>query len=595
MKQFALFALLLCALPMRATTHYIRPVDGGTSVTCTGLVNDPDPGSGSAQPCALASIMYLLTDNTTSAAFAWTTSANDTIQYGQMGNDYIGQGGINGLGIVWQYCTGAGGANCDFPQMPNGTAILGFNHGNCANPFTSANRLIGLDGIFYMIPLDRTSSPDLQCLLLTQPDTCTLVAHTGQCIPGTNNYVQHGIEFAYQTAQGPDNFVIQDVAVVGMSGECFLGSHLNKSSGDVSNMTNIYAIGCGDAGIDGDGGGCGTSCESIGTLNYSGLDIEWNGCVAVKPFTTQASITYNYCYDDSSLGYGDGFVQIAAGKRHALNVTHSKFKFNTQDGFDALHLGDDLTHAPIVNISSSWAEGNMGQSFKIGTGASSTAINNVSIVNCRVMKTAGNFPSNPSGWNAGLSDFCRAAGDQWAFQMNNGSTITLENNSSFGYGATMYDVACASGGTCTTGVAFVFKNNLSFGYGDPGMGGVLPGAFNIGTSGNPFTNSGGGADHNNWFSMRTTSCPVIASETNCTYLDPLVVAESNVNAINPNLTASSPLIGAGTTPCPSTDYNGNGQTSPCTIGKRLCISAWPPVTNVQIGGSIKLSGSVSIQ
>ena len=164
------------------------------------------------------------------------------------------------------------------------------------------------------------------------------------------------------------------------------------------------------------------------------------------------------------------FVQIAAGNM-SLNVDHSYFRWNTQDGFDGLHLSDDVKTSPAIHISTSWSEGNAGATFKIGAGASSTAINNVSISNCRILTIASAFPLNPSGWTLDGADSCRAAGDEWSFQENNGTVITLENNTSVGYGTTMYDVGCAAlAPNCfSNGATFIFKNNISKGYPDPGQ------------------------------------------------------------------------------------------------------------------------------
>jgi hypothetical protein len=300
--------------------------------------------------------------------------------------------------------------------------------------------------------------------------------------------------------------------------------------------------------------------------------VDWNGCVAVKPYNMNVPSTqnaYTDCYDDSNGGYGDGFVQIAAGNL-TMNVTNSHFRWNTQDGFDSLHLSDDVTHSPAIHISDSWSEGNEGQTFKLGAGATSSAINNISISNCRVMGTAANFPLNPSGWNRGLSDFCRAAGDQWAFQMDNGSAITLENNTSVGYGATMYDFECAyDAPNCgSNGATVVFINNISKGYPDPGNSNLVASGLYFG-AGNVLANAGSTVTNNLWDTM-ATGCPSNATlgyERNYICSDPLLVGESDINAINANLTSTSPAIGAGVAISGiSTDYNGTTRTNPPDVG-----------------------------
>jgi hypothetical protein len=308
-------------------------------------------------------------------------------------------------------------------------------------------------------------------------------------------------------------------------------------------------------------------------MNLSHVMIDWNGCVAVKPYDmTQPDTqnTFNYCYGQESGGYGDGFVQVAAGNM-TLNVDHSFFRWNTQDGFDSLHLSDDIKTSPAIHISTSWSEGNAGQTFKLGAGSASSAINNVSISNCRVLATASNFPNNPSGWALDNGDTCRAAGNHWAFQMNNGTVITLENNTSVGYGTTMYDVECAAlAPNCVAnGATFIFRNNISKGYPDPGDSNRLASGIYLG-AGNVFANSGSAIDHNLWSTMNT-GCPDVSVpsgyEKIYTCGDPDLVGESNINAINPNITSSSAAINSGIAISGiTTDYNGVTRANPPAIG-----------------------------
>jgi hypothetical protein len=306
-------------------------------------------------------------------------------------------------------------------------------------------------------------------------------------------------------------------------------------------------------------------------MNISYADVEWNGCMAVKPYNIgitpeTAPNAFNYCYGQNTSGYGDGFVQLAAGNL-TMNVTHSKFKYNTQDGFDAAHLSDDPTTAPATNISSSWSEGNAGQTFKIGAGTSSTAINNVSISNCHVLTQASTFPNNPSGWvTLDAGDTCRAAGDQWALTLRPNTSITLENNTSLGYGTTMYDLECSLFVPNCNGGTMIFTNNISVGFPDPGNGGqqasgLFEGAF--------LSNANVIADHNLWFNMRT-GCPDSGGalgETNAVCADPLLVGESNIDAINSSLTSTSPAIGAGVSINGiTTDFNSVTRPSSPSIG-----------------------------
>ena len=543
-------------------TWYIR-MDGGNNKQCTGTTNAPYPGTGTSQPCAYNHPYQMLTYSGTWASMR----GGDTIQFEDQGPYYMGEEN-QGVGSDWStqlagICptpNGYGG-NCVLPIMPSGTAasptrILGANAGSCHNAahtgLVNPTVLEGSGwGAFTVLDLQGTNYVTVSCIEVTQPDTCTRLGNGGGKCTSTNNYVSFaGIILEYQTAQGPSNLTLQDVAVVGISANGILGSHINRQSTDVMTVSDVYIIGNGTAGWNGDGGGCGTACESVGTMNLSYLNVDWNGCVAVKPYNMNVPSSqnaYTDCYDDNKGGYGDGFVQIAAGDLK-MNVSHSHFRWNTQDGFDSLHLSDDVTHSPSINLTDSWSEGNEGQTFKLGAGTASSAINNVSISNCRALGTASNFPLNPPGWNTGLGDFCRAAGDQWAFQMSNGSAITLENNTSVGYGATMYDFECAyAAPNCgSNGATLVFVNNISKGFPDPGNSGRLASGIYFG-NGNLAANPGSLITNNLWNTM-ATGCPTSAAkafEHNYLCGDPLLVGESDINNINPNLTSGSPAIGTG--------------------------------------------------
>ena len=81
---------------------------------------------------------------------------------------------------------------------------------------------------------------------------------------------------------------------------------------------------------------------------------------------TGGTNAFNYCFGQNDGGYGDEFVIIAAGNV-TVNVTHSKFKYNTQDGFDG-HISDDVTTSPIINISDSVVRRQRRTDFQTGHG-----------------------------------------------------------------------------------------------------------------------------------------------------------------------------------------------------------------------------------
>jgi hypothetical protein len=575
------------------TVWHIRQ-DGGNNVQCTGTTNAPYPGSGTGVACAYNHPYQMMNWQGNWTAFA----AGDTMEFDDPPTNttpyYLGEQN-GGVGSDWNAQIGkvcpspnspaAAGALCMLPALPSEVTIRGQNYGNCHTAghtgLVNPTVLSGINGLFAVFQVGGTSGVTISCVEVTQPDTCTTAGAgfgPGQCT-STSNFVNYaGLMLAYQTGQGPANMTLTDFAVVGTSSNGIMGSHLNLLSTDTFTASDIYLIGNGQAGWNGDGGGCNNSCESVGTMNLNYMDIEWNGCMAVKPYNIgitpeQNTNGFNYCYGQNSQGYGDGFVQIAAGNL-TMNVTHSIFKYNTQDGFDGAHLSDDPTTSPTTNISSSWSEGNAGQTFKIGAGASSTAINNVSISNCHVLTQASSFPNNPPGWiTLDYGDSCRANGDQWGLTLRPNTSITLENNTSLGYGTVMYDLECSLFVTNCDGATFLFTNNLSKGYPDPNPNNSeqLASGFYFGPGGPgqpPVSSSVATASNNLWSTMRT-GCPdsSLPGETNYVCADPLLVGESNIDAINPSLTSGSPAIGAGVSISGiTTDINGVTRPNPPSIG-----------------------------
>jgi len=421
----------------------------------------------------------------------------------------------------------------------------------------------------------------------------------GHC-GNSNNFTVYGLILQKNHNQGPSNTELNDIGAHGIAYTGVIGSHLNQNPGDTFTANNIFLRGNGGTGWDSDGGGCGTSCESVGTVTFNNIRTEFNGCVEVNTSSSPSSIGtdadgYRYCYAQNTGGQGDGFVLIAAGDV-TFSISNSFSRWNTQDGFDMTHLSDDPLRTQIVNIIANWAEGNMGQTFKIGGVADTTAELNFSDGNCRFMGIGGSFPLtlNPSGWNAGLQvngDLCRGGPDQWAISLSNGHTTTIVHNTSIGYASTMYDISCT--GFCDGTEHLIFKDNISKGAPDPGNSGTLPAGFFF-QGEDPFANAGSNISYNLWNTMRSSTCPQNGHETNYQCGDPLLVAQSDVNAINPMLTSSSPARGNGITSGPANDYANAPFLIPPAIGMYE-FGSTPAPTSTSVGGGVTVSGSVVIQ
>jgi hypothetical protein len=148
---------------------------------------------------------------------------------------------------------------------------------------------------------------------------------------------------------------------------------------------------------------------------------------------------------------------------------------------------------------------------------------------------------------------------------------------------------------------FIFKNNLSKGYPDASNGNQLAAGIYLNTgSARRFTQKAAKSqppilvsnvtiDHNLWDTMKPgTACPNSSTdingqtvpETNAVCKDPLLVAQTNIDAIDPHLTSTSPAIGAGIAISGiTTDHDGNARANPPALGAfEPGGSGPPPVT-----------------
>jgi hypothetical protein len=254
-----------------------------------------------------------------------------------------------------------------------------------------------------------------------------------------------------------------------------------------------------------------------------------------------------------------------------MSVDHSVAAYNTQDGFDLLHLqGNGST----LSISDSLAYGNMGQQLKLG--AAGTAISNVFVGNCNALRQA--IPGTPSGYNAKLSDFCRAADVPVVVSVSDGGLTTRYVNNTL-YTANSIGLEVTTNGTCTTTCHFQYENNIFLGFqnnaanGYPGGGSgrfPTPIFFDsspiLGQSGSNFTNNLTFKARDNW------PCPQTGwNEQNALCVDPGLVDETfhlyGFGNMSP-ASASSIVIGKGIAITGElTDFlNGTRSTTSPTIG-----------------------------
>jgi hypothetical protein len=552
-----------------------------TTGQCNGTSSAPYPGSGVNQNCAFKDIRSLWTDGSYvtdpsagAPGWGWIGSSGDTYLIDCSGGALcrIGQSGPNvgdSYGIAGNpYAVG-------MPQPINGspnahTRVLGVNYANCTSPAAKAH-VNGGYGVGAVISLAGTSYVDVACFDITDHSACGLGLQANQCHKNfpLDDYASNGI----QTTKTTTNTTITDVNIHGMASSGMLGA-----TGDGVVVTRVSVSGNPSSGWNMDDG---SGATGSGHLTLSYFTTQWNGCAEEFPIVD--ALPYANCTDDQSGGYGDGIgtATVTSNPAWTINVDHSVAANNTQDGFDLLHLqGNGST----LSISNSLAYGNMGQQLKMG--AAGTAIDNLFVGNCNALRQA--IPGTPSGYNANLSDFCRAADFPVLVAVSDGGLTSKYINNTL-YTANNIGVEVTANGTCTTTCFLQFENNIFLGFQNTAVNGYPNGGngrfptpifFDSGpqilsSPGSTFTNNLTFNQRDNW------PCPQTAwNEQKAICADPGLVDETyhlygfgNMSPAN----ASSIVIGKGIAiPGILTDYsNSTRSTTSPTIGAYEGTAASP--------------------
>jgi hypothetical protein len=221
------------------------------------------------------------------------------------------------------------------------------------------------------------------------------------------------------------------------------------------------------------------------------------------------------------------------------------FRYNTQDGFDLLHIKGSQ-----ISVTNSVSYGNMGQQWKMGTMTQVLFQNNLTVNNCSRMSAP--MPGAADRYNRYLSLYCRAGGDGIVFSVEDGGTYVFQHNSYAGYGGASYDITCDV--SCSK-ANIIYQNNLSIGYKDPTSGKLSALFYLTDVPSSVFSTR----DHNIYYNMRGI-CPMNLTER-CP--DPKIVGmpewhgEASLDGINFHLTSASPARGAGIANAgPKTDFDG---------------------------------------
>lgn len=565
-----------------AADWYIRQ-DGGDYYQCDGKANAPFTGVKrkltaaqrkrfnrvkDVSSCALNNPFFLQEPGNVPA---WRTDyhGGDTVHFMP---DAAGNPGVYELGLRNPH-TGKGlematyynywwcnnnGSGCAMPAFPNGTQAaptrwLGPCYPDCSNAngtdVKGAAKFVGINGIWLLVDFSNTEWVEFSGFELTQYTQCTKGQGTGACVVNQDDYVQHAIQFEYLVSQGPANVVIRHVSIHGISAQAILGSHLNRTDADKIVLDHLYIRGDGLAGLDQDGGGCNVSCLNVGRIELTNSYFDFVGCVT--PYNvrfdpaTGLPDSVNYCKAQQTGGYGDAIPFIAMASAHVY-MNHDHARYNTQDGYDLLHMGDVSNYHPILEIYNSEAVGNMGQTFKIGGGgADSFFLNNFANSNCKTMTqgTAAVFSGFPVGWNKDLQsrgDYCRAY-DNVVIHFSDGRKNVVIHNVLTGYASPFVDILCS--GTCTGQEVGIYQDNIMYGYPNTEPDdGRQPAGFYFNGINDPFTNPQSHIDHNLTFKMRSDICAQVPQETDCIMADPGLANEISADLFNPKLLSTTAAV-----------------------------------------------------
>ena len=389
---------------LRAETWFVR-ADGGTrfstnasSGQCDGKADAPYPGHGTNRHCAFNDYRSLWDDQHSYGKVGWVIAGGDTVILDT--NKKGWRVGFDAAGANDPWCSGGNGAtSCSNPTIPSGSAaqhtrILGRNFEHCSAN-SAKTQIFGGHGVYAALNLSGAAYTDVECLEITRHSQC--VTHGDPMLPSGchrdypfDDYDQDGVVTDVHT----HDVLLQDLWIHGHPDRGVIGA-----IGGVVTAERVTIAYNGMAGWDFDDGRSTASVNA--TLNFLDSVIEWSGCNQEYPVrSANPAIS---CYGQSNGGYGDG-IGTPANMGMDVVIDHSMFRYNTQDGEDFGHI-DTGSHK--LRITNSLSYGNSGGQFKWGPNFLNVIFaNNIAIGSC--MRLAQPVPGTPAGFNAHLTDFCRA-------------------------------------------------------------------------------------------------------------------------------------------------------------------------------------------
>lgn len=510
-SRSALLLAVMCCLfwiqsKVIAATYHIR-TDGGSAEQCTGLADNPYPGSGTGVACAWAHPFWAL--NTQGQ---WRISGGDTLIIGN-GAYQMGYGAPN---TGW--CDPYSAFDCTLPPLPSGpsastpTRILGAGHDSgCASP----PELWGTQRAWRVIDLSSTSHAVLDCLEVTDRSGC-VEFHSDQSVSCQRDTFPFG-DWASIGIYGVDSsdVTLRNLNIHGLA-------ETGVRAGRLTNWTleNVRIAANGWAGWDGDVYG---DDSNSGAMTFRKVVIEWNGCAETYPGKIP-----DHCWAQSAGGYGDGLGTGATGGHWV--VEDSVIRYNTSDGLDLLYVNRVPGVASSVTVARTIAIGNAGNQIKIG--GPSSVVNSVMVGNCGFFHGQPFAPLMGSG-NSG--DHCRAGGATYLADLGNNAAASVVNSTITGQGDVLVSTECehtaCSGSESLTLVNNVFQGDAEFPSGQDTTALLW----------DPSNLTAGKIDYNVINGVKIDVCPVGAHDQ-CA--DPRLL-EASYSAFDGHLRSDSPGVDSG--------------------------------------------------
>lgn len=554
-------------------TWYVRPnggtvysAGGNTSGQCDGLHDADYSGTGINQACAAGNLRYLYADGVHSYVQNWLISGGDTVIVRQNSAGYE-------IGYDNPAKTQPVNLALSFMNtIPSGTEaqptrILGENYGNCAAD--SQKTLLLVSG-FHGLNITDSQYVDLECFHLIDEEQCmNNSSYNHACIAGVNLGMSNGVQQSALSAS--DTYT--DLFIDGSAGDGIDGG---TGIGVVGTRVHIRG---GYAGINMDDDPWVTGSVSVAggyELDYSLIE----GASCVFEYPTVHAWGAIECRDQQLTGYGDGLGTAAANGIWIF--IGDVWRWNYQDGLDLLHSG-----LQFLGIYRNQSYGNIGQTYKIGSGQMVVFQNNLALANCwRVDQPI--LDSDPAWILPGMG-LCRA-NDNIPIQFDAQGTDIIEGNTIGGYQSVIFDQncnfdSCATANTTLTG-------NLIFGMesaNNPDYRNQLPQLFYPEVTMPP--NLGWvNRSYNLYYNVKT-ACPSLLTGEVCA--DPLLVNEGSListpvaneptlDNFNFCLTRSSPAFGTSTPIAGLTvDNGGNYRPTSPSIGGTDCAPPWQGTHGMQ--------------